>query len=863
MGSYFVLASAYIVLSDLALASRSGGTPEHMMGDMLKGLLFVAFTSIMLWVVLQRQAVQRREAEERWRILFHQSQAILVLIEPDSHRISDVSQGAQAFYGDHIVGKSVGEVASVEPKVLEEHLALFRNGQEATFRSQHRRGDGSIADVSVRVSPALHDGRIVHSVHVQDLTAQVLAEKQSSLLSSVVDQTRNPVYALDPQTHEIVFINAAGRAYLTPETPLVFHASAVEENYKPEFIEKLLQLAPHEQPYVWETTLRLSSGRKLPVEMSASHIVHDGKTLLAGYISDISERRERTRRLQLQALALESAANAVVVCDQEGKIEYVNAAFESMTGYSKAEILGQFPRILTSTQYDDAYFEKLWQIVSSGQVFRSEMTNRRKNGELYQANLSITPMLGKNGNTLHYIGIQEDVTQRRQAETLLEYQSNFDALTGLPNRVNLLRRLDRELRQQPAEEVETELRSVPLILVDMDDFRKINEVLGYDVGDEVLKAVVARLHSLLRASDFMARLDGDKFAILISGEVSHPIDPAGVALRICEAMRAPFNIEEREVFVTASVGIALGPQDGTASEPLLQAAGLALEQSKSRGKNLFQYFSPALQDLALKRLQTLDEIRRAITRQEFCLFYQPKLLLEDLSVVGFEALIRWNHPERGVLGPYAFIEAAEESGLIVEIGTWVLDEACRQIQEWNRAGIEVGHVAVNLSVLQFTRSKLPELVKQSIEKWGIKPEQLELEITESLLALEQQLILPQMQKIAELGVPFSIDDFGTGYSSLAYLQSFPVTTLKIAQQFVLPAVREARPAAIVHTVLSMAKALDMRVVAEGIETEEHLLLLRDMGCPHGQGYYFARPMPAKDVPTYLQSQSPQASASAR
>ena len=381
-----------------------------------------------------------------------------------------------------------------------------------------------------------------------------------------------------------------------------------------------------------------------------------------------------------------------------------------------------------------------------------------------------------------------------------------------------------------------------------------------------------RLDDLLRRSDTLARLDGDKFAVLLSaGDVPHLGDQATVAMRVCESMRNPFALNDQECFVTCSVGVALGPQDGDTPEQLMRCADLALQRAKKRGKNLFEYFSPVLQKSAMERLQLVAEMRRSLARQaeamkrpdfscdqaEFCLFYQPQLCLRTLKVVGFEALVRWRHPERGFLPPGAFIEAAEDSGLIVDLGSQVIELAARQISEWRAQGVEVPRVAVNVSILQFTRSKLPELVEHAIKQFGLKTGQLELEITESLLALDQQLILPQIQAICALGVPFSIDDFGTGYSSLAYLKQFPVATLKIAQQFVLPAVEQPRHAAIVRTILSMARALELAVVAEGIETSEHLEFLREAECEIGQGYFFARPLPAHDAANYFLKQRDQ------
>ncbi len=467
-----------------------------------------------------------------------------------------------------------------------------------------------------------------------------------------------------------------------------------------------------------------------------------------------------------------------------------------------------------------------------------------KPGELHWFSISGKPIF-EDGVFQGYRGTGSDITERRQAEQKIEFLAYHDPLTGLPNRVLLQDRL-----QQALALAERNGTSLALVFLDLDNFKKINDSLGHAAGDVLLQEVALRLKRCVRDTDTISRQGGDEFVLILrdlhSTEGSLP-----VLTKIMETLQEPVRCEGNELSTSASIGVALYPQDGDDFETLRKKADMAMYRAKEAGRNTYRFFDEAMDDEAVEHLLMRSGLRRALERNEFVLHYQPQIDLASGQVIGAEALLRWQHPEYGLVPPGRFIPVAEESGLIVAIGEWVLHEACRQAAAWQHAGLRPLVLAVNLSAVQFRGGSVEETVLQALAASGLRPEYLELELTETILIQNVEQVMASVRRLKQLGVKLSIDDFGTGYSSLSYLKRFDIDKLKIDQSFIRDLASDPDDAAIVRAIIQMAHSLDVRAIAEGVETSDMLLQLRAFGCDEAQGYHFARPMPAAEFERYL------------
>jgi diguanylate cyclase (GGDEF)-like protein/PAS domain S-box-containing protein len=470
---------------------------------------------------------------------------------------------------------------------------------------------------------------------------------------------------------------------------------------------------------------------------------------------------------------------------------------------------------------------------------------RAVTGELRTFSISGTPMFDAQGVFTGYRGIGSDITDRKEAEQRIEYLAYHDTLTGLPNRLLVQDRFEQAMAQ-----AERKQCKVALVFLDLDNFKTINDTLGHAAGDEVLKEVARRLRACVRDSDTISRQGGDEFLVVL-GELPDTEVVSDIVIKIIERLQEPMRVERQELSSSASVGVAIGPDDGRDFETLLKKADMAMYRSKESGRNAHHFFDPTMDAEAGEHLLMRNGLRRAMERQEFVLHYQPQIDLSSGAVIGAEALIRWSHPELGMVAPARFIPVAEESGLIVPIGHWVLREACRQAVAWQQAGLPELTMAVNLSAVQFKRGDVEQSVIQALEETGLNPALLELELTESILIQNVESVLASVKRLKLLGVKLSIDDFGTGYSSLSYLKRFDIDKLKIDQSFVRDLATDPDDAAIVRAIIQMARSLNLRTIAEGVETEEMLHQLRVFQCDEAQGYHFARPMAAAEMAHYL------------
>ncbi len=590
-----------------------------------------------------------------------------------------------------------------------------------------------------------------------------------------------------------------------------------------------------------------SDGSAFPVAVLGAPLRGgEGDADQAGYVAsfrDVSEIKQAEARLHLAARVFDSLGEAMVVTDARGRIQSVNPAFSEVTGYSEADARGRAPgHILASGQHDPAFYAQMWQSLQEQGKWQGEVINRRKSGETYPEWLSITAIKDGAGQVSQYVGLFTDITDRKQAEAHIHHLAYHDPLTGLPNRRLFYDRLENALRQ-----AHRSRRKLAVLLLDLDRFKAVNDTLGHDQGDLLLKEVGARLSLCLREGDTLARLGGDEFVLLLP-EVLSAEDASIVAGKLLAQFDQPVRLGEREIFASTSIGIALYPADGEDGESLLKHADVAMYAAKDGGRAAYRFFIASHNERSLERLELENDLRRAVEGEQLLLYYQPQIGASSGRIAGVEALVRWRHPTRGLVMPDSFIALAENAGLIDAIGHWCLVAACRQLRAWQEQGVPVPRVAVNVSARQLRRWDFAQEVLQVVTQSGIDPAGLELELTESSLADDPEQILAIFSTLRQAGVRVSIDDFGTGYSSLSYLSRYPVDEVKIDRSFVSRLLDDREARSVVRAVILLAHGLGMRTVAEGVETEAQWQVLSDLDCDELQGYLFSKPVPPHQIP---------------
>jgi diguanylate cyclase (GGDEF)-like protein/PAS domain S-box-containing protein len=557
------------------------------------------------------------------------------------------------------------------------------------------------------------------------------------------------------------------------------------------------------------------------------------------------ERQRVEEQLRQSAMVFESTRDGVLITDLDGRIVQVNAAFCSISGYRAEEVLGKTPRLLKSGRQDRSFFAELWDGIRDQGHWQGEVWNRRRNGEIYPQWLSISTVRDDRGQPTHYVGVGTDISQLKRSEEQLQHLAHHDPLTGLPNRLLGQSRLEHALQR-----AQRHGSRLGVIFLDLDGFKHINDSLGHPIGDSVLTDIAQRLRQRLRSEDTLARLGGDEF-LLVLEDIATPADAANIARKLLDALQQPLRLDGRELFVTASIGIALYPDDGGSWSELIRNADTAMYQAKAAGRDQFCFYTADMNANALAQLELEAALRQALAQQRFELHYQPKVELESGRTVGFEALLRMRDGQDGLLPPDSFIPLAERSGLIVPIGAWVLEAACLEARRWHDAGRSDLTIAVNVSTCQFRSPDFAEHVRHALERSGLPGHALELELTESVLMDNPEHSVERLLALKRSGVRLALDDFGTGYSSLGYLLRLPIDALKIDRSFVDGLGRDAHAIDIVHSIIGLARRMRLRVVAEGVETEAQLLSLRDYGCDEIQGFLLARPMPAGVAGSWL------------
>ncbi|SDP72985.1 PAS domain S-box-containing protein/diguanylate cyclase (GGDEF) domain-containing protein [Rhodoferax sp. OV413] len=539
---------------------------------------------------------------------------------------------------------------------------------------------------------------------------------------------------------------------------------------------------------------------------------------------------------------------AIYTSDLNYIVSSWNPAAQRMFGWTAEEAIGQKVLFIPKDKVQE--YEHIASRLRNGESLNQvELVRQRRDGSVIHISLSTAPLLTTDGQPYDYLFLVADITERKLAEQQIQFQAFHDALTGLPNRLLLQDRFE-----QAKAHASRANQRLMLLFLDLDNFKSINDTLGHDSGDAFLQQIATRLGACLRETDTISRLGGDEFLILLP-DLAQVDDAAPLLAKLMEQMQLPFDAAGHEISTSVSMGVTIFPDDGTSFESLLKKADMAMYKAKSDGRNTYRFFDDAMDVEAVEHQFIRNGLRRALERNEFVLHYQPQMDLASGAIIGVEALIRWNHPQLGMVSPARFIPVSEECGLIVPIGDWVLREACRQAVAWQRAGLPELCMAVNLSAVQFKRGSVEQSVAQALEETRLDPALLELELTESILIQNVEGVLDCVKRLKLLGVKLSIDDFGTGYSSLSYLKRFDIDKLKIDQSFVRDLGTDPDDAAIVRAIIQMARSLNLRTIAEGVETADMLHQLRAFGCDEAQGYYFARPMSTDDIASYLRRQA--------
>lgn len=548
----------------------------------------------------------------------------------------------------------------------------------------------------------------------------------------------------------------------------------------------------------------------------------------------------------------ENVEEAILYTDHKSRILYVNPAFEITTGYSKEEVLGKNPSILQSGYHKKDFYKDFWKAINEHGFWKGEIWNKRKNGEIYPEWLTISTITNKYGDITNYVSIFSDITVHKQNEEQIQKLANYDVLTGTANRYLLMQEFQRLI-----DIASKHNQMIAVLFLDLDRFKVINETLGHHFGDLLLKKVSSRIKWLLKKKDLIARFGGDEFVILLPN-IKHEKEAVQIANDIITALKEPFFLKEKEVYATTSIGIAVYPVNGEDPDLLVKNAAKGMYHAKSNGRNNFElYFEELHPQNHSKRMVLENRLRKAIKNEELSLHYQPQVELNTGNIIGIEALLRWNNQELGTISPGEFIPIAEESGLIIPISEWVINQACKEIKQLHQVGHNKLKVSINISGLHFNQNKFVKDVCTIIRNANMNPDLVELELTESVIMPNAVESIDELVKLKENGMKISIDDFGTGYSSLSYLQRFPIDVLKIDQSFIRNLTLHSDDAAIVRAIIMMAKSLQLEIIAEGVENKEQLNFLRQEKCDIIQGFYVSKPLPFSELEEFLNKWKPE------
>lgn len=563
----------------------------------------------------------------------------------------------------------------------------------------------------------------------------------------------------------------------------------------------------------------------------------------------LKENEKRLRQIEEETQKLrmfvEQTSDWVIITNRDGDIEYVNNAAEAITGYKKEELIGKNPRVFKSEMHDAGFYKRMWEALFSGNPFVDIFINRNKKGEVFYIHQTIRPLKDKNGNITHFVATGKDVTQLKAMEEKLNYLAYNDIITGIPNRNFFVERLNREIARSEYRE-----RLFAVAVINIDRFKYINDTFGPAFGDHILKIAAERISGALRKGDVVARFGSDEFGIVFV-DIRRSEDTAHIFEKIRSDFLQPIKLKDEEIMVELSAGVSFYPSDGKSADELIKNANIGLTKAKKLGGNVIQFYTLEMNKRVSELAQMERLLFRAMKENEFQVHYQPYWDINTKKTVGMEALIRWNNKELGSVPPSRFIPVLEDTKMIMEVGAWVLKESCRQVKEWVDKGYKAVPISVNLSLVQFKQKDLGEMIAETLKECGIEPRLITLEITESALMQDMEFTNLVLNKLKGVGFSISIDDFGTGYSSLSYLKRLPVDNLKIDISFIREIANDPDTASIVTAIIGMAHTMNLKTIAEGVETEEQWKILRLLRCDLAQGFYYSKPVPAGEVERFI------------
>lgn len=795
-------------------------------------------------------------SEERYRNIVETAQEGIWQVDADNRTVFVNRKMADilGYSVDEMAGRPMFDFMDESGREIAKHnIERRRQGVTEVYEFRFLAKDGRTVWALVNASPVFNEEGAYTGAFA--MVADITARKR---VEAALSQSEQNFRALIEDANIGVLVHYAGKHVfgnarlleMLGYTQAEFYGTGMEDIVHPDEYPKVLarfeaRRAGEKVPNVYETILRARDGRSVPVELTSTQTHWEGKGAGLVFLQDISEREHAVEEMHKLSSAVEQTADAVMITSPEGVIEYVNSAFESTTGYTRDEVIGQKPSFLKSDRHEAEFYRRLWETILAGQVYSDVFVNRRKDGSIYYEEKTITPLKDSSGRITNFVSTGKDVTERTQIQERLQYLAQHDVLTQLPNRMLLFDQLKRALVRARRHN-----RLVGVLFIDLDRFKNINDSLGHEAGDHLLQQLSERLRVCVRDDDTVARFGGDEFVILLD-DVAQQSDVGDMAQKVLDELVQPFNIDGRQFYITASIGVSLFPSDGDDSSTLLKHADVAMYRAKDLGKNVYQFYSADMSARAFERLTLETSLRHALERNEFVLHYQPQVEVATGRIIGLEALLRWQHPEFGMVAPAEFMSLLEETGLIVPVGEWVLQEAATQLRTLSKPNGSPLRMAVNLSARQFNSPILANAVERALEKLDGSGATLELEITESLLMQNAATTLETLSRLAAMKCRFAIDDFGTGYSSLAYLKRFPISVLKIDRSFVRDIQDDKDDAAIVSTIIAMAHNLKLEVVAEGVESEAQRAYLERCGCDAMQGYLISRPVPPQDLPRML------------